>query len=143
MIKVKEILEKKGTEVVSVSPDTLVFDALKLMALKDIGALIVQDNDKLVGMFSERDYARKVILRGKSSKETFVSEFMTKRIYTCSPESTSRECLTLMTEKRVRHVPVMDNGNLSGIISIGDVVNMIILDQKHTIKHLENYITGG
>ncbi len=143
MIKVKRILKEKGSEIFSVSPDTLVFDALKLMAEKDVGALLVMDNDKMIGLFSERDYARKVILRGKSSKKSFVSEFMTKRIYYCSPESTSRECLALMTEKRARHLPVLDEGNLVGMISIGDVVNKIILDQKHTIKHLEDYITGG
>jgi len=143
MIKVKEILAEKGSEVFSVNPDTLVFDALKLLAEKDIGAILIKENDKIVGMFSERDYARKVSLRGKSARKTYVSEFMTKRLYYCTPESTSRECLALMTEKRARHLPVLDDGNLIGMISIGDVVNKIILDQKHTIKYLEDYIIRG
>jgi len=143
MIKVKEILAEKGTEVISVKPDTLVFDALKVMAEKDIGAVLIMEDDKMVGIFSERDYARKVSLRGKSSRKSYVSEFMTRRIYYCSPDTTSRECLTLMTEKRSRHLPVLNEGKLSGLITIGDVVNKIILDQKHTIKYLEDYIIGG
>ncbi len=143
MIKVKEILAEKGSEVFTVSPDTLVFDALKLLAEKDIGAVIVMEKDKMTGVFSERDYARKVSLRGKSSRKTYVSEFMTRRIHHCNPDSTSRDCLKLMTEKRTRHLPVLDNAKLIGLISIGDVVNKIILDQKHTIKNLEDYIVGG
>ena len=143
MYTVKEILDTKGREIYSISPDTLVFDALKYMAEKDVGAVVVVENDKIAGMFTERDYARKVILRGKSSKESNVSEFMTKRIFFVEPNTTTNECMAIMTDKRTRHLPVMENGKLIGIISIGDVVNKIIIDQRNTIQYLENYIIGG
>jgi len=113
---------------------------LKLMAEKDIGALVVLDGEKLVGIFSERDYARKIILFGKSSKDTSVSEIMTPKVVCVSPEQTAEQCMSLMTEKRVRHLPVLSEKKVIGIISIGDVVRAMISDQQHMIKQLEQYI---
>jgi len=144
MTTVKQILKDKGNEYYSVRPKATVFEALQKMAEKDIGALLVIDNEgKLVGMFTERDYARKLILHGFSSKESFVEDFMSKELFTVSPGMTTLECMAIMTEKRVRHLPVLDHNKIVGILSIGDIVNQIIHEQHITIKDLEKYITGS
>lgn len=142
MKTVKKLLEAKGHEVWTVSPQTRVFDALKAMADKDVGALVVMEGEQVVGIFSERDYARKIILQGKSSKETSVKEIMAKKVLYASPDMTVEECMAVMTDKRIRHLPVMEGGKVVGVISIGDVVKAIISDQKFTIEQLERYITG-
>lgn len=140
---VKQILSEKGDEVWSTSPNTTVFDALKFMSDKGIGALVVLDDLKVVGVFSERDYARKVILKGKSSKNLPVKEIMTRRVVCVKPENTTEECMALMTDKHIRHLPVLEDDELVGIISIGDVVKAIISQQEFVIEQLENYITGA
>ena len=139
---VSQFLEKKGHDVWWVAPETTVFDALQLMANKKVGALLVLEEDSLVGVFSERDYARKVILKGKSSKNTPVRDIMSTKIVCVAPNQSTEECMSLMTEKRVRHLPVMDGENLIGIISIGDVVKAVIADREDVIEQLEHYITG-
>jgi CBS domain-containing protein len=143
MINVRDILQEKGREIWKVPPQTTVFDALRLMADRNIGALLVLEGEKLAGIFSERDYARKVILKGKASKDTAVSEIMTAVVVTVRPSHTVEECMELMTANRIRHLPVLDGEELAGVISIGDVVKAIISDREFTIKQLENYITGG
>lgn len=143
MINVRIVLREKGGEIYSVSPGTTVFDALTLMADKNIGALVVLEEKKITGIFSERDYARKVILKGKASKEITVGEIMTSTVVTVRPASTVEECMTLMTEHRIRHLPVMEGEELIGVISIGDVVKAIISDKDFMIQQLEHYITGG
>ncbi len=143
MKTVRDILETKGCDVWSISPEATVFDALKTMADKNVGALVVLEGKTVSGILSERDYARKVILHGRSSKELKVKEIMSSKVYCITPEENIEDCMTLFTNKRVRHLPVLDKGELRGIISIGDVVKTIIADQESTIKHLENYITGG
>jgi CBS domain-containing protein len=140
---VKQILSEKGHEVWSTSPNTTVFDALKFMSEKSIGALVVLDNLEVVGVFSERDYARKVTLEGKSSKNLPVKEIMTRRVVCVKPENTTEECMALMTDKHIRHLPVVEGDELVGIISIGDVVKAIISQQELVIEQLENYITGA
>ena len=140
---VKQILSEKGHEVWSTSPSTTVFDALKFMSDKGVGALVVLDDLKVVGVFSERDYARKVILEGKSSKDLPVKEIMTRRVVCVKPENTTEECMALMTDKHIRHLPVVEDDELVGIISIGDVVKAIISQQEFVIEQLENYITGA
>ncbi len=142
MESVNQVLQTKGHEIWSVTPEILVFDALKLMADKNVGALLVLEGDKLVGIFSERDYARKVILRGKASTDTPVREIMSLQVFYVRPEQTIEECMALMTDRRIRHLPVLENDNVVGVISIGDVVKAIISEQEFTIKQLENYITG-
>lgn len=142
MKRVRDILAVKGRDVWSVEPDTSVYDAIKLMADKGIGALLVIHNTKVVGIISERDYARKVILQGRASKTTPVSKIMTSRVIYAHPEQNVEECMALMTEKRIRHLPVMDEGQLIGIISIGDLVKSIIVEQKFIIEQLEKYITS-
>ena len=139
---VSQFLEKKGHDVWWVAPETTVFDALQLMANKKVGALLVLEEDSLVGVFSERDYARKVILKDKSSKDTPVRDIMSTKIVCVTPNQTTEECMSLMTEKRVRHLPVMDGEKLIGIISIGDVVKAVIADREDIIEQLEHYITG-
>ena len=143
MLTVKTILEHKGHDVYSIAPDAPAYDALRIMADKNVGALVVMDGDKLVGVFSERDYARKVILKGKSSKNTPVRDLMTSPVHTVSPDDTVENCMQRMTEKRIRHLPVVEKGKVIGVISIGDVVREIITDQQWTIQHLENYISHG
>lgn len=143
MINVRIVLREKGSEIYSVDPGTTVFDALTLMADKNIGALVVLEEKKITGIFSERDYARKVILKGKASKEITVGEIMTSTVVTVRPASTVEECMTLMTEHRIRHLPVMEGEELIGVISIGDVVKAIISDKDFMIQQLEHYITGG
>jgi len=142
MITVRHILEGKGGHAWSVTPDTTVYDALKLMAEKNLGAVLVLHQDKLVGIFSERDYARKVILKGKSSKETTVEEIMTPEVVTVEARHSIEECMAMMTSKRIRHLPVVEAKKIVGVISIGDIVKAIISEQEYTIKQLENYITG-
>lgn len=142
MRTVKHLLQNKPPNVHSVPPDMKIFKALELMAEMEIGALVVTENDKLVGIMSERDYARKVILKGKSSKDTSVREIMTEKVFCVRPESTIEECMTVMTDKRLRHLPVLDGDKLVGLISIGDVVKDVISEQKFLIKQLENYITA-
>ena len=139
---VSQFLEKKGHDVWWVAPETTVFDALQLMANKKVGALLVLEEDSLVGVFSERDYARKVILKGKSSKDTPVRDIMSTKIVCVAPNQSTEECMSLMTEKRIRHLPVMDGEKLIGIISIGDVVKAVIADREDIIEQLEHYITG-
>ena len=136
------ILSQKGTEIFSVSPSASVFEAIELMDGKNVGALIVMENDRLVGMISERDYTRKIVLRGKRSRETLVSEIMSTELTVAHPHEPVEQCLRLMTEKRIRHLPVMDADKLRGVISIGDLVKFVISAQNATITHLENYIYG-
>jgi CBS domain-containing protein len=142
MKTIKEVLEVKGGEVYSIGPDALVLDALKLMAEKEIGALVVLEDERLVGIVSERDYARKVILKGRSSRDTKVREIMATRVLCTEPGQGVEECMALMTDKRVRHLPVMDAGELVGIVSVGDMVKSIIAEQKFVIDQLVSYITG-
>ena len=143
MATVRELLKAKGKEIWSITPQATAYEALQVMAEKDVGALLVLDKDNLVGIFSERDYARKVILKGKFSKETPVSELMTREVLYISPQSPIEDCMALMTAKRVRHLPVLENEKLIGIVTIGDVVRQIISDQEFTIEQLGKYITGG
>ncbi len=143
MLTVKEILESKGTHYWSISPKATVYEALQVMADKDIGAILVMEHNRVLGIFSERDYARKVILRGKSSKETTVAELMSSPVVTVTPDDAVEYCMALMTVKKHRHLPVVYKGVVTGVISIGDVVNAIISSQKVTIRDLEQYICGG
>lgn len=142
MRTVRQVLRCKGHTVWTVAPDASVHEALKMMAEKDVGALIVVAAGKVVGVFSERDYARKVVLQGKSSRDTPVREIMSQEVVYVSPCHTIEDCMALMTDKRVRHLPVLDNGRLVGIVSIGDVVKAIISEQEFIIEQLENYIHG-
>ena len=143
MTNVRQILETKGHEVWSVSAEATVYDALKVMSEKNVGALLVLDGGRLEGVISERDYARKVILKGKFSKEMPVREIMSTDVVTVLPNQSIEECMALMTNKRVRHLPVLEGNSLVGVISIGDVVKAIISEQEFTIKQLMNYITGA
>jgi CBS domain-containing protein len=136
-------LNTKGDQLWSVEPKATIFEALEIMSEKEIGALLVMEDGKLTGIFSERDYARKVILKGKSSKETQVGELMTKKVFYIDSQKTINDCMAMMTAKRIRHVPVIEDNQVMGIITIGDVVNQIISEQEVTINHLENYITGS
>jgi len=143
MYTVRHLLEEKGNQVWIISPQASTFEALELMAGKNIGALLVLEQDKIVGIFTERDYARKVVLKGKSSKTTIVGELMTTEVLYVAPDDTIENCMALMTDKRARHLPVMENGELLGVVSIGDVVKAIISDREFMIRELERYITGG
>jgi CBS domain-containing protein len=143
MTTVRQLLQAKNAEVWTIRPEALVYDALQTMAEKDVGALPVIEGGEIVGIFSERDYARKVVLKGKSSRTSPVREMMTARVLFVSPAETVEECMKLMTEKRVRHLPVLEEGRLVGIVSIGDAVKKVIADQQFTIEVLEKYITGG
>ena len=142
MKTVRDILEVKGRMVWSVDPGSTVFDALSLMAEKEIGALVVLDEARVAGIISERDYARKVILHGRASPTTRVEEIMTTHVAYTHLDQSIEECMAIMTDKRIRHLPVLQDGNLIGIISIGDLVKAIIADQKFMIEQLERYITG-
>ncbi len=143
MKNVRQLVEEKGKRIISVAPGGSVLDALKLMAEHDIGAVLVVEGGTLVGIFSERDYARKVILHGKASKDTAVREIMTEKVYYVSPSQTVEESMALMTEKHIRHLPVLDTDKkVIGIVSIGDLVKEIISEQESIIKHLEAYIAG-
>lgn len=141
-VTVKQVLEKKGSVTYAVTPDTSVFDALALMALHDIGAVLVTDTGRLVGIFTERDYARKLVLKGLSSKNVKVGEMMTKDVATIEPSEKISAVMNTMTRRRFRHLPVLDNGQVVGIVTIGDVVKAVIEEQEETIKHLANYIAG-
>jgi len=143
MKTVQQILEAKGGKVWTIHPDQYVFEALELMAEKDIGALVVVNGAKLVGILSERDYARKVILRGVSSRETLVRDIMSTKVVFVGPELTVEECLAVMTEKRCRHLPVLEEGKVTGLVSIGDAVKATIAEKEFMIGQLENYIMGG
>ena len=140
MKTVKQLVEEKPHKLLSVTPRMSVFEALQTMAEFDVGALVVLEGDRLVGIFSERDYARKLILHGKSSKETRIEEIMTTRVVCIGPDRSAEECMALMTDKRVRHLPVLEDKKVVAVISIGDVVREMIEDQKHTIEQLEQYI---
>ena len=141
MGKVRDILKTKGKVVFSVEPTITVYNAIEQMCEKNIGGLLIVENGSLVGIFTERDYARKLILKGKSSKDTMISELMTKNPITVSPDNTIEDCMNIMSGKRIRHLPVVEDNQLTGMISIGDVVKHIIEEQKSIIEHLEHYIT--
>lgn len=143
MSTVKQLLEFKGHDIISIDPDRTVYEAIEILAARQIGALLVIENGKLVGLISERDYARKVILKGKSSKDTRIRDVMTREIICVKPEMSVEESMALMTEKRVRHLPVMANDALIGIIAIGDAVRQIISERDFTIQQLEQYIISG
>lgn len=139
---VREVLANKGGTIWSVAPDDSVYHALETMARHDVGALLVLDGGRPVGLISERDYARKLVLAGRSSKETSVRSVMTRRVFGIEPARTVGECMALMTDKRIRHLPVIENGALVGVVSIGDLVKAIIAEQRYIIEQLENYISG-
>ena len=140
---VNQLLEGKGKNVWSVDPDTPVLRALELMAEKNCGAVLVRKEERLVGILSERDYARKVALKGKSSKDTPVKSIMSTQVVCIRPEQSIDDCMALMTDKRIRHLPVLEDEKLVGVISIGDVVKAVISEQEFIINQLENYIAGG
>ena len=140
---IEAILAQKGTEIFSILPDATVFEGIELMANKNVGALLVIQDGKLVGLISERDYTRKVMLRGKRSRETQVLEIMSSDLAVVSPREPVENCLRMMTDKRVRHLPVVDGETIRGIISIGDLVKWVIATQSAAIQHLEMYISGG
>lgn len=142
MTSVKQVLDSKGHEIWSIDPRSSVLNTIKLMAEKKIGALLIMEDDKLVGIVSERDYARKVILKGRASNDTPVQDIMTREIIYATPENTVEDCMELMTERRVRHLPVLDGDKVTGVLSIGDLVKTIIAEQQFKIEQLENYITA-
>ena len=139
---VKQLLDAKGHDILSISPDASVLDAIKLMAEKGVGALVVLQDTALAGIVTERDYARKVILKGRSSESALVRDIMTASVITTSGDDTVDKCMNMMTERRIRHLPVVDGESVIGIISIGDLVKAVIADQKAEIEHLEHYISG-
>ncbi len=139
---VKQLLQGKGTAIFSIAPTAPVLDAIRLMAEKSVGALIVMEDSRLVGILSERDYARKVILLGRSSKDTPVSEIMTSSVLTVAPGDTVNHCMKKVTEHRIRHLPVVDGNTVVGMLSIGDLVKAVIDDQAEQLEHLQKYIAG-
>jgi len=139
---VKHLLDSKGHDVISVAPDLSVFDAIKLMADRLVGSLLVMNDEELRGIVTERDYARKVIIKGRSSETTSVSEIMSTEVLTTSSSQTVNQCMELMTERRIRHLPVVEDNHVIGMISIGDLVQAIIADQQEEIEQLESYISG-
>ncbi len=143
METIRPLMKEKSGRVWTATPDMTVYDALELMAEKEIGALPVLAGETLVGMISERDYARKVILKGKASRETPVAEIMAEVSFTVTPESTVEDCMLVMTTHRLRHLAVIENGALSGVVSLGDLVNWVIQSQRQTIRHLNEYIAGA
>ncbi|MES9831245.1 MAG: CBS domain-containing protein [Candidatus Thiodiazotropha sp. LLP2] len=142
MPTVNQILQSKGFDILTVDADATVFNALEMMSEHSIGSLIVMDSEEVVGLLSERDYARSIILKGRSSKDTKVKEIMTSHVVVVSPEQNIKECMAIMTDKRVRHLPVMKDKKLVGIISIGDLVKAIIEEQQFMIEQLVSYING-
>lgn len=142
MKRVKDILIAKGNEVFSITPDTSVYDAVHLLAEKEIGALLVMEGPLLVGIISERDYARQIILKGRSSENTKVREIMTSKVLHATPENDTGECMTIMTDNRIRHLPIILDGQVVGVISIGDLVRSIIAEQESTIVDLKKYINS-
>ena len=142
MKSIRHCLTTKGHTIWTIHPEASVYEALRLMADKDIGALLVMERDTLVGIFSERDYARKVILQGKTSKDTPVREIMTYKVIYVDINQSIEDCMVLMTEKHIRHLPVLEENKLVGVVSIGDIVKEIIAEQEFVIEQLENYITG-
>ena len=143
MKSVRDLLAKKGSQVWSIEAGRTVYEALELMAARDVGALLVVDGDFPVGMFSERDYARQVVLMGKTSKETAVRDVMTTKVVYVQPQQNVEECMALMTDKRVRHLPVLEQNKVIGLVSIGDVVKAVISEKQFHIEQLEHYITRG
>lgn len=141
MISVGKLLDNKGHDVWSVGPEDSVFDAIAMMDEKRVGALAVMQGNRLIGIISERDYARQVILKDRTSKQTPVKEIMTRHVYYTYPDQTIDECLVIINQRRIRHLPVMDNDTLIGMISVGDVVKEIIAEQKYTIEQLENHLS--
>lgn len=139
---VNQLLDSKGHDVLSIAPSASVLDAIKLMAEKGVGALIVMDGDAMTGIVTERDYARKVILKGRSSDETPVSDIMSTGVISTSPDQTVNRCMSVMTDKRIRHLPVVEGNKVTGLVSIGDLVKAIIADQQEEIEQLEHYISG-
>ncbi|MFO1484651.1 MAG: CBS domain-containing protein [Verrucomicrobiaceae bacterium] len=139
----RTLLEHKGRDLWTIAPDVTVFEAIKLMSEKNVGALPVVDGGRLIGIISERDYMSKVAIKGKSSKETPVRDIMTQNVVTVSPDQSVSECMSIITQQRVRHLPVVENATLVGVVSIGDLVRWIIATQKMTIEQLEKYIAGG
>ncbi|MEO7046641.1 MAG: CBS domain-containing protein [Ferruginibacter sp.] len=139
-MKVSHILNTKGSKVFHVNESITVYDALGVMGEKNIGALLVMDGEELKGIISERDYARKIVLKGKKSTDTLVKDIMTEKVLSVSPQDSIEKCMELMSEKHIRHLPVIDNNHVVGVISITDVVTAIIASQKETINHLQNYI---
>ncbi len=142
MHTVRQILNEKGTDIWSVTPDSIVIDAVRRMAELGVGALLVMENDQLAGIFSERDYARKVILEGRSSRDTHVRDIMTSKVTTIDPRAMADEGLALMTQKRIRHLPVVESGMVIGLVSIGDLVDAVLGDQQQLIEQLERYVSG-
>jgi CBS domain-containing protein len=143
MYTVRHLLQEKGNQIWTITPQATVYDALQLMADKNVGALVVTEGGDVVGIFTERDYARKVVLKGKTSKTATVSELMTPDVLYIGPDDTMENCMALMTEHRTRHLPVLEDGKLAGLVSIGDVVKAVISAHEFTIRELERYITGG
>lgn len=143
MTTIKQLLKSKGSNVWTISPDATVFEALELLAKKNIGALVVVEGESLAGIFSERDYARKVILHGKASKETKVGELMTPRVFFLHPNKTIEDCMVIMTMKRIRHIPILEEGRIIGMVTMGDVVKILISEKENKIRDLESYISGG
>jgi CBS domain-containing protein len=141
--KIGALIDKKGGRVWSLGPTATIYDALAMMAEKGVGALLIVDEGQLLGILSERDYARKVLLKGRSSRDTAVTEIMSSPVVSVSPSQTVEECMHIVTDKRIRHLPVMENGRIVGIVSIGDLVNWVITAQRETIHHLEAYIAGN
>jgi CBS domain-containing protein len=142
MTTVREILKAKGSETWTITPKHTVFDALVTMADKNVGAVVVVNENAVLGIFSERDYARQVALKGKSSREIRVEEIMTSNPVTVSPDHSIEDCMELMNERHIRHLPVMENQKLAGMITIRDVIKAVLVEKEHTIKQLENYIKG-
>jgi CBS domain-containing protein len=141
--KVGTLLRNKTGEIWSLDPSASVYDAVRIMAEKEVGALLVMRGQKLVGIVSERDYARKIVLQGRSSHETQVAEIMTSPVITVTPSHTVGECMRIVTEKRIRHLPVVEGEKVTGIVSIGDLVNWVVTEQEETIRHLEAFIAGS
>ncbi len=141
MKRIQTLLKKKGYDIWRIAPDESVYDAIHLMAEKEVGALIVMDGPRLVGVISERDYARKIILEGRSSGNTKVAEIMSTEVVTTGPDSRIEECMVMMTEHRIRHLPVLDGDEILGVVSLGDLVNYIIAEQRFVIEQMEQYIS--